>query len=118
MLLGRDGPKSRAGESFTGGFPQEVRKRLLLVGNQGDNDIENGVFRAVSVFCFADTRAGGDPRGEAELGRNTKPHQAQLSRALHLGKGREKAQVHQNPENTAAGASSSLDLSFWVREGA
>lgn len=54
-LLGRDGPKSRAGVSFTGVFPQEVRKRLLPMGNQGDNNVENGVFGAVADFCSAET---------------------------------------------------------------
>lgn len=52
MFLGRDGPKSREGESFTGVFPQEGRKRLPLVGNRRDH---GGAFGAVSDFWSAET---------------------------------------------------------------
>lgn len=78
MLLGRDGPKSREGESFTGVFPQEVRKRLLLVENQGDSNVENGVIGAVSDLCSAETPG---PEGSQEERQSWEKHKSSPSPA-------------------------------------
>lgn len=41
MLLGRDDSKSRRRERFRGVFPPKESKRLILMGNWGDDNIKN-----------------------------------------------------------------------------
>lgn len=121
MFLGRDGPKSREGESFTGTFPQEGRKRLPLVGNQGDH---GGVFGAVSDFCSAEMPWPEGSQEERQSWGETQTLTKSRSAELCIWGSEEKRLEHtKNPENsgwslTSSRVPSSLGLPFWVCEGA